>query len=179
MTEVAENKLVELDVHQELYVHLTEDEVNNTAKEAIKITFEIDKLEEEFSSVKSDWKARIDAKTGDLDNLRRKVKHRREYRKVDAKQVYDHANKTTYILYAGEKYDTRPMNDKEIQMLSMEPIVGTKEEAMESVKPAKKKKGDKPPAIEPEIEESADFLDVQSVMRDEKNKKTKKDVLAK
>lgn len=126
---------------------LTDDEVNDYAREVADLCLQVSDLEAEKASHAKHIKGRIDGLSADISDLSRKVKRRKEDRDVDCVWVYDWTNNVKQLERTDtrEIIETRPIEQWERQQKL--PAENTPEEGAgdgEDEEPADDPEGEEP-----------------------------------
>jgi hypothetical protein len=143
-------------------VEMTEEEIATCGKDAAALKVEIDDLEGQLDAFKKTMKGRIDDKTGALNKLLERITHNKQAKLVEYIEEKDYKKNVVRKIYLEKVIEERAMTAEEHQQ----------EFPIEEL-PAHPEAGPAPENAE-YYQEQQD-KDIQEVMREESNIKTKKD----
>jgi len=150
-------------VEESLEFVLTEEDFSEKGKEAGKLGGELNKINNDFDLVKKEWKDKIESKEHELESVLRTIRDGKEKRKVKCVKQKDFQNYTVNWIFDGEVMHSRPMELHERQM----------ELKVVNAGAATSRETEKKAIAEQLVVGQAN--DVRDVMREETNRKTKRD----
>lgn len=123
---------------------LTDEEKIERAKDAARLTSEIDKMKREFKNSRADWRRRI----ADVENKRNELNDAfmigTEQRDVECDYEIDAKNKVIKFSHEGKLVKTRDLTTEELEKYGTTPLFEAEDESVEGVmkeeKSSKKKK---------------------------------------
>lgn len=154
-------------VEEFLDFKLTEDDFAEKGKEAGRTSGELSQLENQFDTVKKDWKEKIENKEGELSVILRTIRAGTEKRKVKCIKQKDFQAHMVRWIFDGQVMHERAMelNERQMELVKTKTLGQVQGEVNEKeAMKAQMASGD-PKARE-----------LREVMREETNKKTKKDL---
>jgi hypothetical protein len=104
-----------------IQVPLTESEVAAKAREAAELRVKVSAAEAELSTIKSEFKERIEELDGELSAHLSCIRRGKEERLVEVEDHFDYAHSTVETYYAGSLVISRTMTTDEKQMQLLPP----------------------------------------------------------
>lgn len=106
----------------QIEVKLSSKEINDLAKDCARLIDQLDTTEEKYKAVKKEWNADIKALRMKITELSKAVSRGHQLTTVTAEEFYDLKEKKAWVVYKGDEYNHRDLDDYEVAQLKQKPL---------------------------------------------------------